>query len=83
MGAANSGQMSATRPSRQVLSDDSCYFVRQGDVDGLLEALTRISSDPDDARRRARTGVALAKLYDIDAHMTTFASVVSPWLAIR
>ena len=66
---------------RQVLDDDSCYFVSQGDLKGLTTALERIANDPPEARIRAMAGASLSQHYGIDAHMSRFAQIAAPWIA--
>jgi glycosyltransferase involved in cell wall biosynthesis len=65
---------------RQVLDDDSAYFVEQGTVDALEAVMIEISENPEEARRRAANAASLAERYGIDGHMSQFGAATRAWL---
>jgi glycosyltransferase involved in cell wall biosynthesis len=65
---------------RQVLSDDSAYFVRQGDVGALLDALLAIIGNPVAAHARAQRAAEIAANYGLERHMDLFDEAARRWL---
>ncbi len=68
---------------RQVLDAESAYFVPQGDVTALQEALAQIADDPAGAASRGRNAESLARGYGLEAHMDLFAAAADRWLPGR
>ena len=65
---------------RQVLDEKSAYFIKQGDVSSIREALANIASNLEDASARAQCAAELAHAYGFEAHMNLFATAVEHWL---
>jgi glycosyltransferase involved in cell wall biosynthesis len=66
---------------RQVLSDDSAYFVRQGDVGALLDALLAVIGNPVAAHARAQRAAEIAANYGLERHMDLFDEAARRWLS--
>lgn len=65
---------------RQVLNDESAYFIKQGEVSAITDALTQIANDLDEASERARRAAVLARGCGFEAHMALFAEAAAAWL---
>ena len=65
---------------RQVLDEESAYFVKQGDPSAIGEALLKIANDPGEASARAQRAAELARGYGFEAHMELFAKAIARWL---
>ena len=66
---------------RQVLDEESAYFVKQGDPSAITGALMRIAGDLAEASARAQRATELARGYGFEAHMDLFTAAAEPWLS--
>jgi hypothetical protein len=62
---------------RQMLGDESAFFVPQSDVHALAAAFGYIACNKSEAVTRADSGRVLSKSFGFEQHMISFASAVS------
>ena len=60
----------------QILDDSSAYLVEQGSVAGLVQGVSEIIDQPDQARRKAERAQEIARAHSFEEHMEQFDRAV-------